>query len=213
MKRLAIILAAYGAMISAANAATIPYPNAGQLNPTTYTFAATDNGRIVAYFYGSQAAFNESLGLLIDGVDTGIIGFPNHTTAIGESLDFGSVVAGQILTFYIKVTDTILNANQMYYSDPSFNADGRNHIYSTAYSGGFHSIPAGTYVGFEDTTPVPGKEFPDNNYSDEQFVFTNVSAITAAVPEPSTWAMMMLGFAGMGFMSYRRKSQPALSAT
>ena len=27
-----------------------------------------------------------------------------------------------------------------------------------------------------------------------------------AVPEPSTWAMMILGFAGIGFMAYRRKS-------
>jgi hypothetical protein len=30
-----------------------------------------------------------------------------------------------------------------------------------------------------------------------------------AVPEPSTWAMMLLGFAGIGFVSYRRKSKPA----
>jgi hypothetical protein len=27
----------------------------------------------------------------------------------------------------------------------------------------------------------------------------------AAVPEPSTWAMMILGFCGLGFMAYRRK--------
>ena len=34
----------------------------------------------------------------------------------------------------------------------------------------------------------------------------------ATVPEPSTWAMMILGFAGIGFMAYRRKSKPALMA-
>jgi hypothetical protein len=34
----------------------------------------------------------------------------------------------------------------------------------------------------------------------------------AAVPEPSTWAMMILGFAGIGFMAYRRKSKSALMA-
>ena len=28
----------------------------------------------------------------------------------------------------------------------------------------------------------------------------------AAIPEPSTWAMMILGFFGVGFMAYRRKS-------
>jgi hypothetical protein len=36
--------------------------------------------------------------------------------------------------------------------------------------------------------------------------------IGGAVPEPSTWAMMILGFAGIGFMAYRRKSKPALMA-
>ena len=36
--------------------------------------------------------------------------------------------------------------------------------------------------------------------------------VTSAVPEPSTWAMMILGFAGVGFMAYRRKSKPALMA-
>jgi hypothetical protein len=34
-----------------------------------------------------------------------------------------------------------------------------------------------------------------------------------AVPEPSTWAMLLIGFAGIGFMAYRRKSKPALMAT
>ncbi|OKO86835.1 PEPxxWA-CTERM sorting domain-containing protein [Bradyrhizobium sp. AS23.2] len=29
----------------------------------------------------------------------------------------------------------------------------------------------------------------------------------AAVPEPSTWAMMILGFCGVGFLAYRRRGQ------
>jgi len=28
----------------------------------------------------------------------------------------------------------------------------------------------------------------------------------AVVPEPSTWAMMILGFCGVGLMAYRRKT-------
>jgi hypothetical protein len=39
-----------------------------------------------------------------------------------------------------------------------------------------------------------------------------VNAAVAPVPEPSTWAMMILGFAGIGFMAYRRKSKPAVMA-
>ncbi len=34
--------------------------------------------------------------------------------------------------------------------------------------------------------------------------------ISTAVPEPSTWAMMILGFMGVGFMAYRRRGQPSL---
>jgi hypothetical protein len=36
---------------------------------------------------------------------------------------------------------------------------------------------------------------------------------SSAVPEPSTWAMMLLGFASVGFIAYRRKSKSALMAT
>jgi hypothetical protein len=35
------------------------------------------------------------------------------------------------------------------------------------------------------------------------------AGVLTAVPEPTTWAMMMLGFVGVGFMAYRRKSRHA----
>ena len=38
-----------------------------------------------------------------------------------------------------------------------------------------------------------------------------VGGVTPAVPEPSTWAMMILGFIGVGFVAFRRRSSgPAL---
>ena len=37
-------------------------------------------------------------------------------------------------------------------------------------------------------------------------VVSDVEIEVAAVPEPSTWAMMILGFLGVGFMAYRKKS-------
>jgi PEP-CTERM motif len=37
-----------------------------------------------------------------------------------------------------------------------------------------------------------------------------IAQLTSAVPEPSTWAMVILGFAGVSFMAYRRKSKPVL---
>ncbi|MCK1636018.1 PEPxxWA-CTERM sorting domain-containing protein [Bradyrhizobium sp. 157] len=48
---------------------------------------------------------------------------------------------------------------------------------------------------------------PSNDFSSG---FDDVAISTVdAVPEPSTWAMMILGFAGIGFMAYRRKAKPA----
>ncbi len=40
-----------------------------------------------------------------------------------------------------------------------------------------------------------------------------VSGLAPSVPEPSTWAMMLLGFAGLGYAGYRNtKTQPAFAA-
>lgn len=35
----------------------------------------------------------------------------------------------------------------------------------------------------------------------------SISGVASAVPEPSTWAMLLLGFAGVGFLTYRRSRQ------
>jgi PEP-CTERM motif len=43
------------------------------------------------------------------------------------------------------------------------------------------------------------------------FPFTDLS-LAPAVPEPSTWVMMILGFAGVGFMAYRRRNSAMLVA-
>jgi hypothetical protein len=43
----------------------------------------------------------------------------------------------------------------------------------------------------------------------KQFELSGVTAITA-VPEPATWAMMLLGFSSVGFLAYRRRSSAAM---
>lgn len=43
---------------------------------------------------------------------------------------------------------------------------------------------------------------PDEGWGVEQVV----AGVVTATPETSTWAMMILGFAGVGFVSYRRRS-------
>jgi hypothetical protein len=46
---------------------------------------------------------------------------------------------------------------------------------------------------------------PNNTATGVDYVIGSLDSLTEAVPEPSTWAMLLLGFAGLGFMAHRRK--------
>ncbi len=49
--------------------------------------------------------------------------------------------------------------------------------------------------------------YADRSSTDAAFTLNAV--VTAAVPEPSTWAMLILGFAGLGVLGYRRQRGPS----
>ncbi len=44
-------------------------------------------------------------------------------------------------------------------------------------------------------------------YGDSSYAGTINAAVTAAVPEPATWAMMLVGFGAVGYAMRRRKSK------
>jgi hypothetical protein len=69
-------------------------------------------------------------------------------------------------------------------------------------SGTFHGSPTADGFGYISLVGYGG--------NGDTVLFDKVSV--SAVPEPSTWAMLILGFAGIGFMAYRRKLKPALMA-
>jgi hypothetical protein len=71
------------------------------------------------------------------------------------------------------------------------------------------SMTAGDQLLFEVSFNVPNPRGSGPFYYDTTGI--SVTLVTA-VPEPSTWAMIILGFAGIGFMTYRRRSKPALMA-
>lgn len=54
-------------------------------------------------------------------------------------------------------------------------------------------------------------ECSDNTCAVVRYVITgSATGFVEAIPEPSTWAMLILGFVGLGFMSYRSRSKAAL---
>jgi hypothetical protein len=89
----------------------------------------------------------------------------------------------------------------------------------TSDNSGFFSKQFATetinYVAASADTPISFIETASNDGGNNDALIDGVSfagpAVTSAVPEPSTWAMMILGFFGVGFMAYRRKQHgPAL---
>jgi hypothetical protein len=72
-------------------------------------------------------------------------------------------------------------------------------------------------IHFSLLAPINGSTFnaatgtwfnPDNGANVSRLILTG--DFTAAVPEPSTWAMMILGFFGVGFIAYRRRGNAAV---
>jgi hypothetical protein len=73
------------------------------------------------------------------------------------------------------------------------------------------------YFGFYDLSDTYTSIAFNNSNTSDVFGFDNFTVgleaqVNPSVPEPSTWAMIILGFAGVGFMAYRRSSRPALMA-
>lgn len=192
----AVFSAALFAFLTNAKADLIPYPDSGTENTTLYTFTATSTGDIGAYFYSETAGYTNTLSLLVNGVITpessaGVLN--NHASSKGDFVTLGHVNAGDVLTFQLNVITT----GETLFSNKSWNDDGINHVYATSFSGDIvHGIPAGTYVGFED---LHGGG--DLDYDDETFVFTNI----AAVPEPETYVMLLIGLAVMSITARQRK--------
>ena len=77
-----------------------------------------------------------------------------------------------------------------------------------AFNLGLPTLPGGNGTAIDTNPPGSGTSFETIGGNLAYQLVGNISA----VPEPSTWAMMLLGFAGVGVMAYRRKSKPALMA-
>ena len=58
-------------------------------------------GDIIAYFAGSTASFENTLGLQVNGISTGIFGLDNKSTPLGGNSNLGHANAGDVLTFVL----------------------------------------------------------------------------------------------------------------
>jgi hypothetical protein len=127
-----------------------------------------------------------------------------------QTLTFSQAVVNPVFAIWSlgqNGIDASFNFNQM----PTFVAGGPsaeyagssiivagNTVHGQEVNGTVEFI--GTFTSLSWTNPVP----------EDWYGFNVGFASVAPVPEPSTWAMMVLGFCGVGFLAYRRSGRPAI---
>lgn len=120
-----------------------------------------------------------------------------------------SVNTGSFLNTHSLLT--ITGPGGIFAFDPTLildNTPGGGPLYQNSENLGFSIFP-----GLNFNPNVSGiYTFDLKLFSSENVQLGDVSIQVNAVPEPSTWAMLILGFAGIGFMAYRRKLRPAVLA-
>ena len=126
----------------------------------------------------------------------------------------GYDITGVAGTFDGNAITSLFNNPNQPYADTTSTFTWDNVLFPTAtyafdrYGIAF-STSAGTFNIFDaladggtTNTGTPYGLILGNNGSES---FGTGSLVAAAVPEPSTWAMMILGFFGIGFMAYRQR--------
>ena len=158
---------------------------------------------------------------------TDIVGNSSNAFSLAGTITtdgaIGTLATADILSYSILVTFGS-NAQLFTNSDSALTVSGNAFTASSSelfydFSAGFPAfITLGNSFGSLLYQPnrIRGEiNTPDGPVAGFKNIFTGVHSVAtiAAVPEPSTWAMMILGFAGVGFMAYRRKWKTALSNT
>ncbi|MBC9878580.1 PEP-CTERM sorting domain-containing protein [Bradyrhizobium sp. INPA01-394B] len=84
-------------------------------------------------------------------------------------------------------------------------------VYLTNIASGYNIVSDFEYNSSLDAT-VFSASTGSYDGTNPSIAFNLVGDQVSAVPEPSTWAMMVIGFCGVGFMTYHRRRQAPLAA-
>ena len=177
----------------------------GTFNTTNAAQPAPFNAFIGSDVSGPNfaASWSFSYGAVINTITTA-------TLEIGL-LDGDSIATGnQVANYSIGGADLTSLLNTVMEANPG--STGKENYYTITLPNTVFNVLAGGSPTVSLTLQGPGSGVLGNtSFNGTGLDFSTITITTqSAVPEPSTWAMMILGFAGIGFMAYRRKSKPAL---
>jgi len=133
-----------------------------------------------------------------------------NSILLGTTRDIFSLKGTGDVFFKVEAVDANGTAELFYFTGLAGNIAG--------LGGGGYDLGNGTQQNGFDFTTSRGEVITDidiylgatgmiNDF--EHFRIDAAPIPTAAVPEPTTWAMMLIGFAGIGFMALRRRRESA----
>jgi hypothetical protein len=214
-------------LIKATSVAVVLTASISVANATVYNFTYTfvDNGTDGD---GHPAGHSDLSGSIISGsfVGTGPISDIENISNITVSFN-GTPFVGSGNLYAFSYTDPIEKCPTCFSStgavvsnDPSKN----NFLFSD--SPDFVNVPSSNYF-YIIPWPNPGQTVATQYYNanlgpissntsyvdfyNGQYVPGNWTLAVASVPELSSWAMMIVGFAGLGFMAHRRRNAMRLA--
>lgn len=76
----------------------------------------------------------------------------------------------------------------------------------------YNSTPTFQQVGYTTSSSTPNSNYFFTDLPNSGAGSVTVTPITGSTPEPATWAMILAGFAGLGFLGYRRTVKARLAA-
>jgi hypothetical protein len=198
----------------------------GILAGTTLAFAAAQPAAAATLITGSQISIGGSvITNTPDAANATALDFTNGTTSNGTApgtlSTFNGGATGSFAGEFCAgscgtIADiTSLTVGPVSYSPFFVLTDGVTFSLTSitsidrSVSGILSFVGTGTFtgsIGGVAFDPTPGKF----TFSTQGGNVTTFSASTTAVPEPATWALMLLGFGGIG-MAMRRRRRPALA--
>lgn len=76
----------------------------------------------------------------------------------------------------------------------------------------YSSTPTFQQLGYTTSSATPNSNYFFTDLPNSGAGSVTVTPITGSTPEPATWAMMFVGFAGLGFLGYRRSIKARVAA-
>jgi hypothetical protein len=176
-------------------------PASATLYDFTFTGVGSDSG------VTAQGNFTTDLAGTTVTSGSGIFTFPPATTtgSPGANLIPGSGILGSLSFDNVYPIDAGAGILFQGISDPKF--------FFNIFAPTSSSLGLGTHTAWASATDGGGFLYGSLGFANvcENCVAVGdlkiTTALTAPVPEPSTWAMMLLGFFGVGFLAFRRKTR------